>query len=51
MSHLSLVAIGLDNVVDLEDHLDDLGGQLQLLLLREEGLVDLLLLHIVGALA
>mmetsp|Transcript_27203 Transcript_27203/g.92600 ORF Transcript_27203/g.92600 Transcript_27203/m.92600 type:complete len:580 (+) Transcript_27203:51-1790(+) len=39
-----------DDVVDLEDHLDDLRRELDLLLLADEGLEDLLLLHVVGAL-
>lgn len=33
--------VSLDDVVDLQDHLDDLGGQLELLFLGREGLVDL----------
>mmetsp|Transcript_12974 Transcript_12974/g.25882 ORF Transcript_12974/g.25882 Transcript_12974/m.25882 type:complete len:424 (-) Transcript_12974:549-1820(-) len=38
-----------DNVVDLEDHLDDLGGEQQLLFLAVQRLDHLLLLHVAGA--
>ena len=37
------------DVVDLEDHLDKLGGELDLGLLAVEGLDDALLLHVAGA--
>mmetsp|Transcript_54763 Transcript_54763/g.91024 ORF Transcript_54763/g.91024 Transcript_54763/m.91024 type:complete len:479 (-) Transcript_54763:379-1815(-) len=36
----------LDDVVDLQDHLDDLSGEQELLLLGQEGLVDSSLLHV-----
>lgn len=48
--HHSLVIVGLDHIVDLENHLDDLGGQLDLLLLRGQCFIDLLVLHVVGTL-
>ena len=37
------------DVIDLEDHLDELGGELDLGLLAVEGLDDALLLHVAGA--
>ena len=37
------------DIVDLEDHLDELGGELDLGLLAVEGLDDALLLHVAGA--
>ena len=40
---------GRPDVVDLEDHLDKLGGELDLGLLAMEGLDDALLLHVAGA--
>ena len=41
--------LGRPDVVDLEDHLDQLGGELDLGLLAVEGLDDALLLHVAGA--
>lgn len=38
----------MDDVVNLENHLHDLRGEQELLLLAAEGLNDLLLLHVVG---
>jgi hypothetical protein len=35
-----------DNIVDLEDHLDDLSGEQQLLLLRNQWIKHQLFLHI-----
>ena len=40
---------GRPDVVNLEDHLDELGGELDLGLLAVEGLDDALLLHVAGA--
>jgi hypothetical protein len=38
-----------DNIVDFQDHLNDLGSQLQLLFLRVNRLEDTLLVHVVGS--
>jgi len=46
----SLLAALLDDVVDLEDHLHDLRGQEELLLLRDQRVVHVLLLHVPSAL-
>ena len=40
---------GGDDVVDFEDHLDDLGGETELADFAGEGLIDALLPHVVGA--
>lgn len=37
-----------DNVIDFEDHLDNLGGQLELLSLGVQGFIDFLFLHVDG---
>jgi hypothetical protein len=39
-----------NDIVDFEDHFDDLGGELKLLLLGENTLKDTLLGHVSGAL-
>lgn len=44
-----LISRGGYDIIDLEDHLYDLGGEQELLLLPNESLKDLLLAHIVGA--
>ena len=44
-----LVVAHADDVVDLEDHLHDLGSEEELLLLSDEGLEDALGLHVVGS--
>ncbi len=48
---LSLVLGGGDHIVDLEDHLHDLGGELELVALGLRRLEDALLVHVSGALA
>lgn len=45
-SIVSFVIIWGDNIINFEDHLDDLGGELKLLFLGEEGFVDLGFLHV-----
>ena len=47
---LCLHAGGGSDIVDLEYHLDELGGQLDLGLLAVQGLDDVLALHVAGAL-
>lgn len=42
--------MGSNNVVDFQNHLHYLGGKLELLLLRHDGLEDTLLVHVVGSL-
>ena len=44
------VGPGHDDVVDLQNHLDDLRRELDLLLLADQRLEDLLALHVVRAL-
>ena len=44
-----LHVVGRPDVVDLEDHLDELGGELDLGLLAMEGLNHALLFHVAGA--
>ena len=50
-THSSIVLSGCDDIVDLKNHLDDLCGEFQLILLGCGGLEDALLVHIGGALA
>jgi len=46
----SLVLLRCDDIVNLEDHFDDLGGQFKLLLLGHHRLKDALFVHIHGSL-
>lgn len=41
-----LALSGVSDVIDLQDHFDYLGSQQDLLLLADEGLDDMLLLHV-----
>lgn len=45
----SLVLLGCNDIIDFEDHFDDLRCKLELLLLRHDRLEDALLEHVVGA--
>jgi hypothetical protein len=43
--------VRLDNIINLKDHFADLGGKLELLLLRVETFIDSLGLHVAGSIS
>ena len=47
LTNLMIQVIRADNVVNLQDHLNDLGSQLELLLLGHESFIDTLVLHVI----